>query len=108
MVNVIFVKKSFNLVSVSLNGHAESVDEGYDLVCSAVSAISQTVLIGILDVLKLKLSYSIKDGFLSFSLEGLPDENIEECQVLMKTMLLGLNSIEMSYGEHINVKVEEV
>jgi uncharacterized protein YsxB (DUF464 family) len=108
MVNVLFGKKSFDLVSVSLNGHAESVDEGYDLVCSAVSAISQTILIGILDVLKLKVDYSIEDGFLSFSLEELPEDSIKECQVLMKTMLLGLNSVEMSYGEHINVKVEEV
>ena len=39
---------------------------GYDIVCSAISAISQTILIGIIEVLKLKAKYSLDDGFLSF------------------------------------------
>ncbi|MCT8978256.1 ribosomal-processing cysteine protease Prp [Clostridium sp. CX1] len=108
MVDVVFSKKACGLVSVSLKGHAESVDEGYDLVCSAVSAISQTMLIGILEVLKFQVDYSIDDGFLSFSLENLSHKNIKDCQVLMETMLLGLKSVETSYGEYINVKVEEV
>lgn len=108
MVSAEFKKKSCNLVSVALKGHAESVDEGYDLVCSAVSSISQTILIGIVEVLKLKIDYSIDDGFLSFSLENLSIDNIRECQVLMQTMLLGLKSVELGYGEYIKVKVEEV
>lgn len=108
MVNVLFEKKDSNLVSVSMNGHAESVDEGYDMVCCAISAISQTILIGLLEVLKLKATYSLDDGFLNFSIEKFPDKDIEQCQVLMKTMLLGLRSIEIGYGEYINIKVEEV
>lgn len=108
MVNVIFNNKDCNLVSVKISGHAESVDDGYDMVCSAISSVSQTVLIGILEVLKLKATYSLDDGFLSFSLEKLPDEDIKQCQVLMETMLLGLKSIEIGYGEYINIEVEEV
>lgn len=108
MVTVDFKKKSCNLVSVTLKGHAESVDEGYDLVCCAVSSISQTILIGIVEVLKLKIDYSIDDGFLSFSLEDLSIDEIKECQVLMETMLLGLKSVELNYDEYIKVKVEEV
>jgi uncharacterized protein YsxB (DUF464 family) len=108
MVNVTFKKKSCDLVSVVIKGHAEFVDEGYDMVCSAISSVSQTILIGILEVLKLKVNYSIEDGFLNFSLEELHNVDIKQCQVLMKTMLLGLKSIEIGYGEYINIKVEEV
>lgn len=108
MVNVIFNKKDRDLVSVKMVGHAESVDEGYDMVCCAISTISQTILIGILEVLKLKITYSLDDGFLNFSLERLPDEDIRRCQVLMETMLLGLKSIEIGYGEYIKIEVEEV
>lgn len=108
MVNVIFRKESCNLVSVKLKGHAESVDEGQDLVCASVSVISQTILIGITEVLNFKIDYSIDDGFLSFSLEDLSEDDIGKCQVLMETMLLGLKSVEIGYGEYINVKVEEV
>jgi len=108
MVNVIFNKKDRELVSVRMVGHAESVDEGYDMVCCAISTISQTILIGILEVLKLKITYSLDDGFLNFSLEKLPDEDVEKCQVLMETMLLGLKSIEIGYDEYIKIEVEEV
>ena len=108
MVNVLFKRKDSNLVSVSMKGHAESVDEGYDMVCCAISAVSQTILIGLLEVLKLKVIYSLDDGFLNFSIEKFPDRDIEQCQVLIKTMLLGLKSIEIRYGEYINIKVEEV
>jgi uncharacterized protein len=108
MVNVVFNKKDRNLVSVSMSGHAESVDEGYDMVCCAISTISQTILIGVLEVLKLKITYSLDDGFLNFSLEKLPNEDIEKCQVLMETMLLGLKSIEIGYSGYIKIEVEEV
>ncbi|OAA91540.1 ribosomal-processing cysteine protease Prp [Clostridium coskatii] len=108
MIEAFFKRESCNLVSVVLKGHAESVNQGYDMVCSAVSAISQTTVIGITEVLKLKLKYSIKDGFLSFSLKDMKQDDILKCQVLVKTMLLGLKSIEFNFSEYINVKVEEV
>lgn len=108
MVNVTFNKKNRELVSIRMVGHAESVDEGYDMVCCAISTISQTILIGVLEVLKLKITYSLDDGFLNFSLENLPDEDIKRCQVLMETMLLGLKSIEIGYDEYIKIEVEEV
>lgn len=108
MVNVIFNKRDRGLVSVRMVGHAESVDEGYDMVCCAISTISQTILIGVLEVLKLKITYSLDEGFLNFSLESLPDEDIKRCQVLMETMLLGLKSIEIGYDEYIKIEVEEV
>ncbi|MFL0195782.1 ribosomal-processing cysteine protease Prp [Clostridium sp. WILCCON 0269] len=108
MIEALFEKKSCNLISVELKGHAESVEQGYDLVCSAASAISQSIVIGITEVLKLNLNYSLKNGFLSFSLKDMAEDDILKCQVLMKTMLLGLKSIEVSFGEYISVKEMEV
>ncbi len=108
MVKVEFVEVSGNLVSVDMKGHAESVDEGLDMVCAGISMISQTILNGILEVLKFPVDYSIDDGFLSFTIENLSENNIKECQILMKTMLLGLKNIEINYGKYIKVKVEEV
>ena len=35
-------------------------------------------------------------------------EDIERCQVLLETMILGLKSIEITYGEYIKVEIEEV
>jgi hypothetical protein len=108
MIDVEFKKKSCNLVSVRLSGHAGSVDSGYDLVCCAVSVLSQSILIGIIEVLNFDVQYSVDDGFLSFSLENMKKSDIEKCQVLMNTMLLGLKNIELNYGRYIKTYVEEV
>lgn len=109
MIAATFSKKSDNLISVMIRGHAESVGQGYDMVCSAVSAVSQSILIGITEVLKLNVKYSLEKGFLSFSLDNISENDVLKCQVLMKTMLLGLKSIEISFGEYISVEeIEEV
>ncbi|CAB1240080.1 ribosomal-processing cysteine protease Prp [Clostridium sp. MT-14] len=108
MIKAVFEKKSGNLVSVSLQGHAGWPKQGYDLVCSAVSAISQGTVIGITEVLKLELDYSMEEGFLSFSLEGMKKEDLIKCQVLVETMLLALKSIEIKFSKYISVKVKEV
>ena len=101
-------KKNGNIVSVYLKGHADSADEGFDMVCSAVSAVSITIANGITDVLKLKPEIKIEDGFLSIDVEVLSDDEILKSQVLMETMLLGIESIEKSFGNYIKVTVEEV
>ncbi|MEY7999029.1 ribosomal-processing cysteine protease Prp [Clostridium sp. Mt-5] len=108
MIRAVFKKRCCNLVSVSLQGHAEWSKQGYDLVCSAVSAVSQSTVIGITEVLKLNLDYSIKNGFLNFSLEDMKEEDILKCQVLVETMLFALKSMEINYSKYINVKIEEV
>ncbi|MCY6371861.1 ribosomal-processing cysteine protease Prp [Clostridium ganghwense] len=108
MTNIIFKKKDENLISFKIDGHSGFDEYNKDIVCSAISAVSQTTLIGILEVLKISMDYCIEDGFLSLSLEESPVEDIEKCQVLLQAMLLGLKSMELSYGDYINVKVEEV
>lgn len=108
MTNVIFKKKNEKLIAFKIEGHAGFDVEGEDIVCSAISAISQTTLIGILEVLEIHVEYYIKNGFLSLSLEKKSMEDIEKCQVLLQTMVLGLKSMEMNYYDYINVKVEEV
>ncbi len=36
-----------------MSGHAGSTDQGYDMVCSAISAVSITIANGITEVLKI-------------------------------------------------------
>lgn len=108
MTDVIFKRKNERLIAFKIEGHAGFDDFNRDIICSAISMVSQTTLIGILEVLKVEAKYCIEDGFLSLSLEEKSMDEIEKCQVLLKTMLLGLENIQISYGDYINVKVEEV
>jgi len=91
-------------------GHAapRELDLDVDLTCASISAISQTTIIGIEEVLKIKAIYKIKDGFISLTLDNQSNEDVDRCQVLLETMLLGLRSIEFTYGDYIKVELEEV
>ncbi|MBE6064651.1 ribosomal-processing cysteine protease Prp [Clostridium cochlearium] len=108
MIIAIFKKKCGNIISFNIKGHANSVEEGYDLVCCAVSAISITIANGITEIAKVNSSIHMEDGFLNLDLENNSLEHIKKCQMLMETMVLGLKSIERNYSEYINVKIEEV
>ncbi|MEG0772359.1 ribosomal-processing cysteine protease Prp [Clostridium sp.] len=110
MTNVKFYKKSSKFIGFKLYGHAapRELDLDVDLTCAAISAISQTTLIGILEVLKIDVTYKIEDGFLNLTLQNQSDNDIERCQVLLETMLLGLKSIEITYSDYIKVELEEV
>jgi len=110
MVKVDFVRRKGKLVSFKIKGHAMPKEEqlDVDLICSAISAISQTTVIGIEEVLKISAEYVIDDGFLNLNLENQSLEDIERCQVLLETMMLGLKSVEITYGKYIKVETEEV
>lgn len=108
MIKALFEKKEGCIVSFNIKGHANSVSEGYDLVCSAVSAISITMANGITEVAKVNADIKTTDGFLSCNLKNLSSEQIHKCQILLETMIIGLKSVEKSYGEYIKVLVEEV
>lgn len=108
MTTVIFKRSSNGLISFEVNGHSGFANSGEDIVCSAISAISLSTVIGITEVLKINANYEVKDGFLNLSIENNSKEDIEDCQVLLETMILSLKRMELNYGEYINVKIEEV
>ena len=110
MVKVEFVRRKGKIVSFKIKGHAQPKEKqlDVDLICNSISVISQTTVIGIEEVLKIKVKYVIDDGFLNLNLEDQTIEDIERCQVLLETMILGLKSIEITYGEYIKVEIEEV
>jgi uncharacterized protein YsxB (DUF464 family) len=112
MINIVFKKKEYKLVSYSVNGHAEYEHNDTtiydDVVCGVVSNLAQVTILGVTEVLKLPAAYVAEEGDISLNLEGLLPEELNDCQVLMETMLLGLKNLEISYGEYIKILVEEV
>jgi len=123
MVNVKILKRENLSLGFKIEGHALSDDElmksgnAYDLICNSISILSQTILIGITEVLGVKAKYEIHDGFLDINLSNLKESEIESCQVLLLTFEKSLESlvesIKLSFGnekdsEYIRFKKEEV
>ena len=87
------------------------------MVCNTVSVLSQSVIIGLDEVLKLNCNYEMMDGYLALDLNGFTQEEISKAQVLLKTFKLSLDSVIMSLDEsfgkkkreeYISLKLEEV
>jgi uncharacterized protein YsxB (DUF464 family) len=112
MIDIVFHKGNGNLVSFSVSGHAEYIDGNEviydDVICGAVSNLAQVTILGVTEVLKIEAPYIAEDGDIQLDISKLCSEELKECQILLKTMLLGLQNLEMSYSEYIKVSVEEV
>lgn len=105
MTRVVIFKKKDRISGFEISGHTGYAEEGSDIVCSAVSSVSQMALLGIKDVLKLNIFFEISDGFLKLSL-GKNVEN-ESAQVLLKSMEKSIREIQKEYGNYVKLEVKE-
>ncbi len=123
MIKVKIFKKDNLCLGFKIKGHAlpkaeiEKIGDAYDMICNSVSVLSQNAVIGIEEVLKLKVEYDIEDGFLHMNLSNLNNEDVEKCQVLLLTFEKSIESLiqslKLSFGnekdsEYIRLLKEEV
>ena len=104
MIDISIYKNSMHKTEkVVVSGHAGYARHGEDIVCAAVSILSQTILIGLVEVLKQDVRYEISDGYLEFSLE-----NNDSINALLDTFELGIENLLQEYGSYLKLKKEEV
>jgi len=111
MIQVCIEYNEKNLViSVSIEGHAEFAEKGNDIVCSSVSTLVQSLIIGIEEV----LGYS---GFMQYPettaknimpvvVVNNPDPVNQKVNILFETFRISLSRIAVGYPQ--NVKLMEV
>lgn len=110
MIEIKTRSKNQNIVSFSINNHAlierEAILAGdaYDMICNSVSVLSQSVIIGLDEVLKLNVNYEIGDGHLALNLDGFTQKEVEQAQVLLKTFKLSVESTILSLDEMFGIK----
>jgi uncharacterized protein YsxB (DUF464 family) len=78
-------------------GHAEYDEEGYDIVCAGVSAVTQTALVGLLHFQEDAVVYEVKKGRLAVSLKVVS----EKSNVILETMVLGLEEMARQYPGYV-------
>ena len=103
MIKIVILKKQDLNLGFKISGHALSrkeientIGDAYDMICNSVSVLSQSVLIGIEEVLKISVKYEIEDGFLYLNLSNLKREEIKSAQILLLTFEKSLESLMMA------------
>ena len=94
------------IVSFTLNGHAGYDVQGKDIVCAAVSAVTNMALIGLGEKLKLNLKFEKSDGgYLKVELpEDINSDEMMIAQFLLESLVTEYLDIESNYGKYILVK----
>lgn len=92
-----------------VTGHAYAAEPGQDIVCAAVSVLTQTTVLGLHEVAQVAIEHEIKSGYLKCRLPmNLTEKELYDIKLLMDTMLLGLKNIQESYPQYIEIHDKEV
>ena len=108
MITVEIRKSCGEYSGFSCSGHAGYAEEGFDIICAAVSVLTVNTINSIEVLTKTVpiVEFDEKAGYIHCSFE---DDITEQPALLLDAMLLGLSQIKKQYGtKYIDVKIKEV
>lgn len=110
MIRVIFHMRNTQYLGCQIEGHSGLAPSGSDILCAAVSALSQTAVIGLEAYAPGKFESEIRDnGFLRIQLhDAASEEVLHDSQIILRTLHLGLEAIASEYRKHIKIALQEV
>ncbi|MEG1509536.1 MAG: ribosomal-processing cysteine protease Prp [Clostridia bacterium] len=109
MTNVAITKNSNSIVCVECDGHTGYGVEGEDIVCSALSSIVQTALLGLVQVAGVDVDYQIVDvdAYLKMELpKQLTPAQQHDADIILNTMLLGIQDLYEGFSDFISLEVK--
>lgn len=108
MTNIQIFKKDNLIIGFIVSGHTGYAEAGKDILCSSISTLCLSTILGIKDVLKIngKLVRKDKQGYLEYSLQSCKMEEIEKSQVLLVTMQKSLQDIAWDNQAFIKLEVK--
>jgi uncharacterized protein YsxB (DUF464 family) len=107
MIKITIYVNEDNIVGFESKGHANFAKHGYDIVCAAVSVLTQTAVNSLEKIAKVIPVVKIdeKKGYLKCITNNY--KNIE-VQIIFKVMIQGLNDVKESYGNFVELLYKEV
>lgn len=108
MLKIILTKdEQNNYISFEAEGHTGISEKGTDVACAGASAIIQTAVLGLTQVLQIKAGLQQEEGHLYFTLPfDIDDGKMEKAQILLRTMLLGLEEVKKAFPEAAEIEVK--
>jgi len=97
--------KEANEISIVVEGHAGAGTKGNDIICSAVSALSQTMVISITKIAGIPQKVTQEEGYLRSEIEinSIPDISKNVLRNILDFFTIGIFEIIKNYPERIKV-----
>ncbi len=113
MIKLIAYKNKLNYVGFKIDGHAEYAEHGEDIVCAAVSILSQTCINSLDKILKVDFDFSENQdkGFVELLITDFErkEKGIQEkISLIIESMELGIKGVESLYPDYVKTTSKEV
>lgn len=106
MTKITIYRRDNKIIGYEMDGHSDYADAGFDIYCAAISVLAVNTANSLEAILNCSLKEKQSDGYLKIMLE---DEPNEKTQILLESMVLGLNGILENNGKKfLKVNFEEV
>lgn len=107
MTKITFYKNNDYIVKMQIEGHTGYADSGKDILCSAISAISQSVVLGLQKVAKCPIGFKrdLKKGFLSVWIQAKDEDSLKNAQMLLQTAKISFEDLQIGYEKFMKVEV---
>lgn len=107
MIYINIKKKGKYIQTIEAVGHSGYAESGKDIVCSAVSTLMQSLILGFEKVLKITPEVEVDENIPIIKVQvdlDMDEDMMSHVQVLMKSTRLGLKDIADSYPKFIKIK----
>ena len=88
---------------IRVRGHAEAGPKGQDIICSAISTLTQNLILSIENLTNDKIQYAVNPGRVDINYWDLSDEG----RLLVESFFLGVSGVAAVSPDHVNVTRHE-
>ncbi|MEG1475995.1 MAG: ribosomal-processing cysteine protease Prp [Longicatena sp.] len=104
MVKVLVLRKQQQIQEIEVSGHSGYDNHGRDLVCAGVSSITVGMMNALSEMTEDTCNLVMQDAYVKIHIK----QQNEVTQMLVKAMLIQLQTLQESYTSYITIKDQEV
>lgn len=90
---------SVRLDGITINGHAGYAEAGKDIVCAAVTALTENLIDSIESLTKDEIQYEISPGRVDIHYKDLSEDG----KLLVDSFFLGISGISQDFPEYVKI-----
>ena len=84
---------------ITVSGHAGYAEPGKDIVCAAISTLTQVLIASVEELTAAKIYHAVNSGYTVIDIK----ESTERAQVLIDSFLLGCEIVAENYPDYVRV-----
>lgn len=85
--------------TIKIRGHAGYAEQGHDIVCAGVTALTQALIKSVQELTEDEIEYILESGIADIELRNVS----ERSRTLIDSFFIGVNLIAEEFPEHVKV-----